>query len=338
MRPQTYNETSDADRQRVVEAYIQGQNALTISQIIALKRSTINSIIKQYTSLNKITKAQRGGERNSKLNQLQKNTIREWIDEDCGQTLRKVKDRCLSDFGVYVSETTLSKILRDFEYTIKRIHTQPLRRNDPATIAIRREYANAFMMASTRVQNTKIYFIDEVGFNVSMRARRGRSQRGSRAIQVVPAIRSRNISVCCCMSKEGMYHYKAQTRPFNGNLFEVFLNEMFEKFDSDNISGSLLIMDNVAFHHSQSIKTLVQTRGHSILYLPPYSPFLNPIENMFAKWKEYVRRERATDEARLFELIESGARLVTSDDCNAFYLHMTSFLPKCINLEEIIDE
>ena len=188
MRPTTYHETSNEDRQRVVEAYIQNQSASTIAMIMGLKRTTVSSIIKQYTTSNKVEKAPRGGPRHSKLNQIQKNTIREWVDDDCGQTLKRLKEKCLREFNIDVSESTISKILRDFEYTIKRIQNQPYRRNDTTTLSIRRDYANAFLMAATRIQNTKIFFIDEVGFNVSMRARRGRSQRGLRAIQIVPAI------------------------------------------------------------------------------------------------------------------------------------------------------
>ena len=78
MRPTTYHETSNEDRQRVVEAYIQNQSASTIAMIMGLKRTTVSSIIKQYTTSYKVEKAPRGGPRHSKLNQIQKNTIREW--------------------------------------------------------------------------------------------------------------------------------------------------------------------------------------------------------------------------------------------------------------------
>jgi transposase len=73
------------------------------------------------------------------------------------------------------------------------------------------------------------------------------------------------------------------------------------------------------------------------MFLPPYSPFLNPIENMFSKWKESVRRSRPTNETELMQLIESGATMITESDCESYFRHMLGFLGRCINGEEVID-
>jgi transposase len=180
--------------------------------------------------------------------------------------------------------------------------------------------------------------LDEVGFSVAMRARRGRSLRGTRAVQTVPALRTRNISVCCTMNIAGIYYYSAQTRPYNGVFFVAYIRNLLEKLAADNIVGAMLIMDNVAFHRSAQVGALVEASGHRLLFLAPYSPFLNPIENMFAKWKEFVRRENAENEEILIRLIENGARLISEHDCAAFYMHMVTFLDKCRNMEEIVDE
>ena len=75
-------------------------------------------------------------------------------------------------------------------------------------------------------------------------------------------------------------------------------------------------MDNAPFHKIHEVKRIVLARGHFIKYLPPYSLFLNPIENMFAAWKEYVRRARPTSEIHLMELIKHRSILITEEDCN----------------------
>ena len=110
---------------------------------------------------------------------------------------------------------------------------------------------------------------------------------------VVTGLRSRNISVCCAMTKNGMLSFKAQTRTYNAVLFIEFLNEVFEKLILKEILGAIFIMDNVPFHKIHEVKRIGLAAGHYIKYLPPYSLFLNPIENIFAAWKEYVRRARS---------------------------------------------
>ena len=104
-----------------------------------------------------------------------------------------------------------------------------------------------------------------------------------------------------------------------------------------NVTSAVLVMDNVPFHKGEQVRALVESHGHRVLYLPPYSPFLNPIENMFSKWKEYVRRERPENEPHLLDLIDSGAGLVTGDDCSAFFRHMMGFITRCLSRQVIVD-
>lgn len=66
-------------------------------------------------------------------------------------------------------------------------------------------------------------------------------------------------------------------------------------------------MDNDNFHKSPEIKEVIENNEFIILMLPPYLSMLNPIENEFAKWKEYVRQQRPSTEAELFDFILNGA-------------------------------
>ena len=97
-------------------------------------------------------------------------------------------------------------------------------------------------------------------------------------------------------------------------------------------------MDNVPFHKSTSIRQFIENLGNRLLLLPPYSPFLNLIENMFSKWKQHIRQARPENEAVLFKLIEDGSRLIKPSDCASHYKHMITFLTMCINKQEIVNE
>ena len=87
------------------------------------------------------------------------------------------------------------------QYILKRVSLIPEHSNDAETLQIRFDYAREFFTLLASDDGDNILFLDEVGFNISMRSKRGRAVKGQRAIQIVPQIRNRNISVCCVMSK-----------------------------------------------------------------------------------------------------------------------------------------
>ena len=96
-------------------------------------------------------------------------------------------------------------------------------------------------------------------------------------------------------------------------------------------------MDNVRFHRSESIINLINQNNYGILYLAPYSPFLNPIENMFSKWKNIVKRSNPLNENSLMNAIYNGANIITSEDCNNYFRHMASYIPRRMSSEIIND-
>ena len=88
-------------------------------------------------------------------------------------------------FNVVLSESTIFRYLESFSYSIKRVHIMPLRRNDEQAIKDRFNYGNYFMSLLSASFSQTIIFIDEIGFNVSMRTRKDRSLIGIRATQTV---------------------------------------------------------------------------------------------------------------------------------------------------------
>lgn len=125
-----------------------------------------------------------------------------------------------------------------------------------------------------------------------MRTRSGRAPVGLRAVHKVKSIRSKNYLIVRSISKNGAFRYKLMDKSFNKNFFIGFLKSLIKNFASKSIKNINFIMDNVKFHHCVSVVELVKWSGHRLRYLTAYSPFLNPIENMFSQWKENVRRRR----------------------------------------------
>ena len=94
-------------------------------------------------------------------------------------------------------------------------------------------------------------------------------------------------------------------------------------------------MDNAPIHKPEKIIEEVEKRGYRVVKLPPYSPFLNPIEECWAKIKNGVRSAPLTDRDNLIQRIAESGRKVTASDCEGWIRHSESFFDRCLN-EEIL--
>jgi len=85
--------------------------------------------------------------------------------------------------------------------------------------------------------------------------------------------------------------------------------------------GDLVIMDNLATHKMADVRPIIETAGARLLYLPPYSPDFNPIENMWSKIKQSLRTAEPRTEAQLLAAARTAFDSVSTTDCRGFFLH-----------------
>jgi hypothetical protein len=106
--------------------------------------------------------------------------------------------------------------------------------------------------------------------------------------------RGRNISACAAMSKEGFIYEMLRPGAFAAEPFCEFLWGLFEKLRIMGRHACWIVLDNVRFHHSAIVLECANSYGHTLVFLPPYSPMLNPIESLFSKWKTLIRTQGAS--------------------------------------------
>ena len=85
--------------------------------------------------------------------------------------------------------------------------------------------------------------------------------------------------------------------------------------------GDILIMDNLPAHKSMRITQAVENAGCTLAYLPPYSPDLNPIENMWSKVKAILRKIAARSFEALIDGVDEALRAITLEDCDGYFEH-----------------
>ena len=94
-------------------------------------------------------------------------------------------------------------------------------------------------------------------------------------------------------------------------------------------------MDDVRFHHCLDVKSLIEEAGHTLLFLPPYSPFLNPIENLFHKWKTIVRHVNPKDHDALISSMQHAPNRITPQEIGNYFSHFLKYFPDCIKMKHI---
>jgi len=139
-----------------------------------------------------------------------------------------------------------------------------------------------------------LVFIDETWAKDNMTRLRGRCRRGQRLIGKIPLARWQTTTFLAALRCHGMTAPMVLDGPIDGEWFLAYVEQVLCPTLRAN---DIVILDNLGSHRSDKIRQAIEARGASLLYLPKYSPDLNPIENAFAKLKAGLRRaaERSTE-------------------------------------------
>ena len=102
---------------------------------------------------------------------------------------------------------------------------------------------------------------------------------------------------------------------------EIFLAYVEQVLCPALQSGDVVVMDNLSSHKVNGVRELIQQAGAEVLYLPPYSPDLNPIEKAWAKLKQLLRSAKARTQEALDHALAEALRLITADNARAWFRH-----------------
>jgi transposase len=201
-------------------------------------------------------------------------------------TAEDVQRTIYSTFQVKVSRELARVAVKKAGMTRKRPRFYPAPYDlEPKTIQ--------FLAERQRLEGRLFVAVDETGFSLNVRPTHGYSLRGTRLnIAFKPSRTDRiHVSVVAAIDENGNMRYKPIEGHYSRDTFTEFLQSL------QYPTGTVLLMDNVRFHHSQCVKDLAENRGWHLLYTPPYSPRFNPIEKFFSCVKSRFRKHRNLDES-----------------------------------------
>ena len=168
------------------------------------------------------------------------------------------------------------------------------------------------------IDASQLVFVDEMGANTSLSPLYGWSRRGERAHLKAPRNWGTNLTLLASITREGMGPCLVVEGATTREVFETYLEHVMV---ASLRPGQVMVMDNLSSHKGGRVKDLVEGRGCELLYLPPYSPDLNPIEQAFSKVKGLLRRAEARTHEILIEVMGQALSAVTTRDTHGFFDH-----------------
>lgn len=149
-----------------------------------------------------------------------------------------------------------------------------------------------------------------------MARRRGRAPRGERLRASVPHGHWKTTTLVAGLRLTGMVAPMVLDGPINGCAFQAYVDQVLIP---ELRPGDIVIMDNLGSHKRAGVRQAIEAAGARLLYLPPYSPDFNPIENAFSKLKAMLRAAAARTVEGLWSAIGSCINLFVPQECANYF-------------------
>ena len=164
----------------------------------------------------------------------------------------------------------------------------------------------------------RLVFVDEMGSNISLSPLYAWSRKGERAPCKAPRNWGKNVTLPASMTPEGMGPCMAVVGSTTKTAFEAYVERLLAPKLSP---GQVVVMDNLSAHKGGRVREIAEAAGCEAVYLPPYSPDLNPIEQAFAKVKGLLRKAETRTREALIEAMGAALSAVSARDALGFLGH-----------------
>jgi transposase len=164
----------------------------------------------------------------------------------------------------------------------------------------------------------QLVFVDECGSNITLTPRYGRAPRGERCIGEVPRNWGQNSSLLAAMTPAGITAALVVEGATDRLVFDLYVEQLLAPTLRP---GQLVVWDNLSVHKSAYAREVVEQCGCEVVFLPPYSPDFNPIEQAFSKLKGYLRRANERTQNGLWDAIGAGLKQISPADAQGWYRH-----------------
>ena len=146
----------------------------------------------------------------------------------------------------------------------------------------------------------------------------GRAPRGERVIGSVPQNYGENVTMLAALGIGGVGAVMTVNGATDADVFRAYVERVLAPTLR---RGEIVVMDNLGAHKAAGIKEMIGRKGAELIYLPPYSPDLSPIERCWSKIKTYLRKAKARTREALEEALKQALETITESDALSWFTH-----------------
>lgn len=169
-----------------------------------------------------------------------------------------------------------------------------------------------------RLDPSRLVFVDEMGTHTSLASLYAYAPVGERAFFKIPRNRGKNTTLLTSLHAGGIGPSMAVEGATTARVFKTYVEHLLSPALRP---GQVVVMDNLGAHRPRRVRELIEESGCELIYLPPYSPDLNPIEGALSKIKHILRKIGARTKETLIEAMGRALAAVSTDDVRGYFVN-----------------
>lgn len=297
-------------RKRIIAAKEKGYSHQRIAKEMCVSVSTISRLLSLYRESGSYHARPLNNGRKPRLDQATLERIANRINEQPDIALHELKEELSLPVSVPALCNTINKKLG--LQRKKTAHAAEQHRED---VAAKRK---AWKQNQQNLEMSRLVFLDESGVNTGMTRLYGRASKHERVIEAVPDTRFHRTTILSSMRLDGTTVPLVFEGALNGDIFRKYISQLLVP---SLRAGDIVVMDNLSSHKVSGVVQAIEAVGASVLFLPPYSSDLNPIELMWSKVKAILRKLKIRAKELLDAAIAFAIDSVSASDIAGWFLH-----------------
>lgn len=298
-------------RERVIAAVEAGASRREAAEQFDLSPSVVIIWMQRYSATGMLDPRPCGGS----VSPLDEHAefILELVKETPDMTLNEIVE-AVRKKRISCSRSAIWRFLDRHDITFKKKTMYALEQQQKGVACERRRWR----CGQHLLNSTRLVFIDETSTNTAMVRQYGRGEQGERVIGYAPGGHRKTLTFIAGLSERGVTAPLVIDGAMNGDMFVGYLREVLAPTLK---RGDIVIMDNASVHKVAGAEEALEAVGARLLYLPPYSPDLNPIEMVFSKLKALLRKAAERTVPGLIKRIGKLMNEFSFEECRNYLRH-----------------
>lgn len=296
-------------RERVKQAVDEGHTHMAVAKMLRIGIATVERYLDRWRRTGSLAPDKFGGHKTHKLSK-HADRVKQLVEAEPDQTLAELQAK-LADDKIMVSVSGLDRYLKAEGLTYKKtLFATEQKRADVA------QARSEWQRDQPNLDPAKLVFIDETWASTAMTRRYGRAPKGQRLLGFAPHGHWKTTTFIAALRHDHITAPCVFDRPINGESFLAYVEQMLAPTLTP---GDIVIMDNLSSHKVAGVREAIEASGATLRFLPAYSPDLDPIEQVFAKLKAWLRKVAKRTMESLWEAIGDALDLFPPSECASYF-------------------